>query len=636
MLAISPARLEFSPEGVPYSSQFDDIYHARAGGLAQAREVFLAGNRLPAAWQGRPHFTILETGFGQGLSFLATWQAWAADPQRGQRLHFVSVEQFPFTRDDLATLHAQYPEIAALSAEMRAGWPWLTEGLHRIELAGGAVVLTLVLGEAAHWLPELQLAADAIYLDGFAPDKNPELWCPAIYRQLRRLAHDHTTLATYTVAGHVRRGLQEAGFGVQRVQGFAGKRQMLVGSSTIAPQWRSRPAPAPASREAVIIGAGMAGSSVAWQLARRGWKVTVLDSAERIASGASGNHVGLLHPTFSRDDNLQARLTRAGCAHTLQALRLLAAAGRPVPSGSPGQLQIAKTPEQDALFAAIATELHLPPELASYLDRDAASAHTQTPIAAGGLLHKASAWIHPPGLCASLLDHPQIRVRTGCTVRRLQQDEDGWRLFGGQDGEEEELARCATVILANASAAAQLCPDAELPLSDSQRVVTRLRATHLPSPALALSGPGYLTPAHAGLRCLGAAAVKDGDIAAAARQNLQEIGKLLPGVTLDETLIHDWRACLRPTSPDRLPLIGPLPAPQQQDGPAHQLWQLARQTGLYGALGFGSRGLSWCILAGELLACQLNGEPLPLERKLLDAIDPGRFALRKLRKASNY
>ncbi|MBE9609336.1 bifunctional tRNA (5-methylaminomethyl-2-thiouridine)(34)-methyltransferase MnmD/FAD-dependent 5-carboxymethylaminomethyl-2-thiouridine(34) oxidoreductase MnmC [Chitinilyticum piscinae] len=628
MQPITPARLELSSEGVPYSSQFDDIYHSRGGGLAQAREVFMAGNGLPAAWRGHEHFTILETGFGQGLSFLATWQTWAADPQRCARLHFVSIEQFPFTRDDLAQLHAHYPEIASEAAALRAAWPWLTPGVHRVELAGGKVILTLVLGEAGHWLPQLELAADAIYLDGFAPDKNPELWCEPIYRQLRRLAHDHTTLATYTVAGHVRRGLTAAGFSVERVAGFAGKRQMLRGTSTIAAQWRNRRPTRPASRQAIVIGAGMAGAACAWQLARRGWQVTILEQASQIASGSSGNHVGLMHPTFSRDDNLQARLTRAGCALTLQVLRQLDSSDVPVPWGNPGQLQVAKNAEQLDLMATLSSELAIPDELARFVTAEQLNTHYR--IASGGLFYKASAWIHPPGLCRALLAHPGITVKTGQQVARLQRNAERWILLGT---DETALGESETVILANATAAARLCPQAELPLSDSLRVVSRIPATELSEPPFSLSGPSYLTPAYQGLRCVGAAELAAGeDEATAAARNLAGLRKVLPDLDVAGISLHDWRCCPRPASPDRLPLIGALPVPGEQHSPAHQLWQLARLPGLYGALGFGARGLTWCMLAGELIASQLSGEPLPLDRALLDAVDPGRFALRALRR----
>ncbi|HLE67455.1 MAG TPA: tRNA (5-methylaminomethyl-2-thiouridine)(34)-methyltransferase MnmD, partial [Burkholderiales bacterium] len=174
-----PARLSFAANGTPFSEAFGDVYHSAEGGPGQARHVFLGGNGLPARWQDRRIFTILETGFGFALNFLATWQAWREDARRCTRLHFVSVEKHPFSRHDLEQLHARYPEYAALAAELHAAWPILVPGLHRLEFDGGRVVLTLALADAVRALRMLRLSADAVYLDGFAPQKNPEMWSAA-------------------------------------------------------------------------------------------------------------------------------------------------------------------------------------------------------------------------------------------------------------------------------------------------------------------------------------------------------------------------------------------------------------------------------------------------------------------------
>jgi tRNA 5-methylaminomethyl-2-thiouridine biosynthesis bifunctional protein len=223
------ARLSLAPDGTPFSLIYGDIYHSAAGGHAQARHVFLAGNELPDRWRDRDSFVILETGFGLGLNFLATWLAWRDDPRRCRTLRFVSFEKHPFAAEDLAIAHAAWPEFTELSALLRARWPAPVAGQHRIELDDGKLVLQLILGDALEALPRLDDAIDVFYLDGFSPARNPDLWSPLVCRNLARLAKPGATLATWSVAGRVRRALSEAGFAVEKRPGFAGKRQMLTG-----------------------------------------------------------------------------------------------------------------------------------------------------------------------------------------------------------------------------------------------------------------------------------------------------------------------------------------------------------------------------------------------------------------------
>lgn len=224
-----PTRLTRDANGTPVSEAYGDIYHAAAGGHAQACYVFIAGNELPKRWQGRECFTILETGFGLGLNFLATWLAWQNDAQHCAQLHFVSLEKHPFPVADLALAHDAWPEFALIAEELRCHWPPLVAGEHRLELAEGKIVLRLVFGDAPDTLPKLEAKVDAFYLDGFSPAKNPDLWSPVLCRSLALLAADDATLATWTVAGSVRRALSDANFTLTKRPGFGAKRQMLVG-----------------------------------------------------------------------------------------------------------------------------------------------------------------------------------------------------------------------------------------------------------------------------------------------------------------------------------------------------------------------------------------------------------------------
>jgi tRNA 5-methylaminomethyl-2-thiouridine biosynthesis bifunctional protein len=240
-MRIEPAALAFDSEGTPYSPAYCDVYHSADSGPGQAHHVFVGGNDLPCRWAGARVFTILETGFGLGLNFLATWREWRADPARCERLHFVSIEKHPFDRAALRTLHLRYPEFAPLAEQLQDAWPPLVPGLQRLHFEGERLTLTLAFGDVALVLPRLRLRADAIYLDGFAPRCNPEMWSAQLMRGLARLARPGTSVATYSSAGVVRQGLEAAGFALEKCPGFGHKREMLRGR--FAPRWPPRRAP---------------------------------------------------------------------------------------------------------------------------------------------------------------------------------------------------------------------------------------------------------------------------------------------------------------------------------------------------------------------------------------------------------
>ena len=199
---------------VPVSNRFDDPYFSLAGGLAETRHVFLAGNDLPQRL--RPGFHVAETGFGTGLNLLALAQV--ADVP----LRFTSFEAFPLAVDELARAHEAFPELAALSAQLRAGW-----GAVRLQV--GQVTAEIILGDARETLPGWQGRADAWFLDGFSPARNPELWSDALLAQVGRHTAPCGSFATYTAAGHVRRALTDAGFTVTRAKGYGFKRHMSIG-----------------------------------------------------------------------------------------------------------------------------------------------------------------------------------------------------------------------------------------------------------------------------------------------------------------------------------------------------------------------------------------------------------------------
>src|SRR5262245_31713692 len=241
-----PASPAYEADGTPRSPAYGDVYHSADSGPGQAAHVFLGGNDLPARWAGARVFTIVETGFGLGLNFLATRRAWRDSAARPERLHYVSIEKHPFLREGLAQLHARYPELAALASDLRAAWPLPLPGLHRLHFEGGLVTLTLAFGDVADVLPRLRLAAHAFFLDGFSPERNPDMWAPAVMKGLARLARSGATAATYTAARSVRDALAAAGFEPQLRPGFGRKRDMLAARYAPPGTRRARPPEPPA------------------------------------------------------------------------------------------------------------------------------------------------------------------------------------------------------------------------------------------------------------------------------------------------------------------------------------------------------------------------------------------------------
>ncbi len=215
------ADLDWTDGQVPVSRRFDDPYFSLAGGLAETRHVFLAGNGLPGRF--RPGFHIAETGFGTGLNLLTAWRAWQAAALPGP-LCFTSFEAFPMAAPDMARALAAFPEALALAGPVLDLW---AAGQRRIVLDG--LQAEVIIGDARQTLPAWTGRADAWFLDGFSPAKNPELWQAPLLAEVARHTLPGGTLATYTAAGAVRRALAAAGFTVERRPGFGRKRHMTAG-----------------------------------------------------------------------------------------------------------------------------------------------------------------------------------------------------------------------------------------------------------------------------------------------------------------------------------------------------------------------------------------------------------------------
>jgi tRNA 5-methylaminomethyl-2-thiouridine biosynthesis bifunctional protein len=633
---VAPAAPAFDAAGTPYSVEYGDVYHSAGSGPGQSRHVFLGGNDLPARWAGNRVFTIVETGFGLGLNFLATWAAWRADAARPDRLHYVSVEKHPFTREGLELLHARYPDFAPLAAELRAGWPSLLPGLHRLEFANGGVLLTLAFADVADALPKLRLGADALYLDGFAPGRNPAMWSGTVMKALACLARPGATVATYTVTRPVRDALAAAGFACQLRAGFGAKRHMLAGR--FEPRWIPRhgppAAPAWAERRAIIVGAGLAGAAVAGRLAARGWRIDLVERHDAPGREASGLPAGIVHPLIARDDSVLARLTRAGFLYALDRWS-------PQAEGQLcGVLQLARDAAEETRMKRALTALRLPSDYVEYVPREEAGLRAGCAVTAGGLWFPSSGWVRPAALIAAQLDRAgdNVTLHAGREVIKLDHDVGRW-IARGADG--AEIAAAPVCVLANAFDAMKLAPLGASTLKQVRGQITRLPAGACGGLAAVIAGPGYLVPAPGGVIVGASYDFEDTDPAPRAAGHAGNLARLAQLVAEPPRLAASELAgevAFRCVAADRLPLIGAWPDVAAARGKREKLSGLQvravpRLPGLYGAVAYASRGLTWAALGGEIIASLVEGEPLPLEGDLADAIDPARFVLKHARHA---
>jgi tRNA 5-methylaminomethyl-2-thiouridine biosynthesis bifunctional protein len=435
------------------------------------------------------------------------------------------------------------------------------------------------------------------------------------------------------VAGNVRQGLADAGFLVTRRPGFGHKREMLAASLPASQTCRTPLAAETPVRHAIIIGAGMAGSSAAERLAARGWQVDVIERNPAPAMEASGNHAGVLLPLLARDDNIASRLSRACYLYALRHLESLEAAGAGLRWDACGVLQLARDTAHEGLQRTTVEELGLPADFVRFVSADEGAQYIGMEAPAAGCWFPKGGWVNPPSLCATQLARHGERVRTHCSspVAALRREDGQWLAL---DAGGKAIARAPVAILANARDALALPEASGLPLRRVRGQVSHVPAARLASLRCAVCREGYVTPDNDGICALGASFDFDDDDPLPRLDghvdNLSRLVRLLPGAAKDiDPATLAGRVGFRTASPDRLPLIGALPCglPPVTWRPP-KLSEMPRHPGLYGLLGYGARGLVWAPLAAELLACQLEDEPLPLPRDLVDAVDPARFLLR--------
>jgi tRNA 5-methylaminomethyl-2-thiouridine biosynthesis bifunctional protein len=633
----------------PFNMDYGDVYFSSHGGVAETEYVFLQQNNLAERWRQARRFTISETGFGTGLNFIVTLKHWLASAPDSARLHYFSVEKHPLSPADLQRVAAMQPGLRTYYEELIALYPLPMPGLHVLDFAGGRVRLHLYFGDILQMLAQMSCKVDAWYLDGFAPAKNPAMWSDDVFALLGRRSSAGATFSTYTVSGAVRRGLANAGFAVGRSPGFGSKRDMLKGGIFeqrcfsvdkpwfTLPDWRQ--GNSGETRSVLIIGAGLAGLSIAWQLVRRGMRVRLYDRHERVAGGASGNPAGLVMPRLSRQRNADARFYEQALLYAVRCLNELQSTSSVRFWFDSGNLLCA-----DADKLRNLCELHqYPREYADVLSAVATNTVAGLTVDRPALFLKQGGWLMPDALCQAIVAACGNRLELcQAEVHDIHYEQGQWRLL---DADDIEIAHNEVVVLANAANCTAFSPVSWLPLTSIRGQLTELPVSGS-SQALkcGISFEHYVTPALDGRHITGASYEPDSTElelnSAAQTENIEKLEAFLPGVFGRPEGLHG-RCAFRAVSADRAPLAGAVPdmdafrrdyAELHHGRPGRHYPPATHLPGLYLSCGHGSRGLVSCFVCADVVAAMINAEPLPLEKDLLDYINPARFPIRELKR----
>lgn len=643
---LKPARVIWNQD-TPVSIEFDDMYFNVQAGLAETEHVFLRGNQLPERFShfSARCFTIAETGFGTGLNFLAARALWLEQAPDDAHLHFISVEKYPLQPEDLKQALTHWPALATGADQLLAQYPGTVPGFHQLTFDNGRVTLTLMLGDAIEAYSSLYGHVDAWFLDGFSPAKNPEMWQPELFQQMARLSRPGTTLATFTAAGFVRRGLQAAGFEVEKTPGFGCKREMVqarfegdVAHSSPTP-WFDPPFPSHAS-SAVVIGAGIAGCATAYALAQRGIQVTLIERDSAIAPAGSGNRQGALYAKLPVNHNAQGQLHLLGLLHTLRLLKQIDPAMHHW--SDCGLLQLALNDKERSRQQQLFANTAFGKEIMRAVSQDEASRIAGTQLSAGGLFMPLGGWAAPVELCRMLTAHPLIELRLDCelTEMTLCPDTEQWIL----NIANAPSISTPIVVVCTAAEAKTLPQLSHLPIKPirGQTSVAAMRTTALDT---VVCGDGYISPAQHGQYCFGATfdlhnlelSLRSEDH----NYNLSKLGGVAPA--LAQELQHEalsGHVAHRCSTADYLPIAGAAPVYDDFVSDYGKLrsdrkWRFpdvpARHwRGLYVNVGHGSKGLITAPLCADMVASAITGQSLPMEKVLVDAVNPARFIIKNL------
>ena len=640
-------------------------------------------------------FTICELGLGTGLNFCWSWSRFLEIAHPQARLHYIACELYPLEKKDIQKALSFFPELGDKPKLLIQNIPFFHSGMYELRFANGRICLSLYWGDSEEMLRNLSPSrkVDSWFLDGFSPAVNPEMWSEEIFFYMKKLSHEQSSFSSYSAASLVQKRLRQAGFEVHKTKGFGSKRDMITGylkqnKTQTSPSLQTNKTCFTTANsnntlntfDTIVIGSGIAGTCIADSLAERGKIVLVIEREKQEGMGASSQDTGIAHPLIHRQATSKSRLSTSGFFYLLNYIqKLLSRRNKNLSVSRCGVLQLLPNIHQDHFIFYKELCRRIDKDLVQYLSKEESKRQCGFSCSSDGLFFPQGIKVSIPNICKAALDHPNITVQFCQEAFSFHQEKGKKTSWNVMDKNKNLIASSSVLVLACAYDLLRF------PLFDNLTLKkVRGQTFDLFCPKefdglrCVVSYGGYIIPldAEATLSQARVAEVKGRSFRIGTvfeewnhnphpifEQNERMYTQLLERLhglkdILPAKMGRDFskkesasfsfsegKVGFRTSAPDHLPICGPVPdlsllkeeLTQKNNLLLRKNALLSRKeslpnlNGLFMSTAYGSHGLTLAPLCAEVIAAQVCGEILPIEKDLAEAIAPQRFVLRSLR-----
>ena len=569
------------------------MYSSVKGAVAECNHVFIKGNNLNERFEKlgeNSKFYIGEIGFGIGINFLTTCKSWLNHTKQNQVLEFYSFDKYLFRLSDFKKLNVSCPDLKEYISELELSYPRNIQGVQKISLFDGRIILNLIIGEIDSTQEYIKLMnkVDAWFLDGFSPSKNPDLWSKKLFKCIHKSCHEKTTFSTYTSSGLVKNNLTESGFTHNREEGFSEKRHMLKG--TVDTQLKKNTS----NTKVAVIGSGIAGCILSYTLAKKGIEVDLYEKSDNICSGASSHELLVTYPRLSAHDTSFGSFTLHSYIFATNFYKRLKTDAWKRTGVIILNHDAASEKRQSSLL-----EKRADGEIYRFIDPDEASDISGIDIKFNGLIYEDAGYILPEEMCKFLIESPKINVFTSSRIKNITKNRESINL-----NIEKQEFEYQNVCLCTGSDTTEIFDIDGIGIKRGQ--VTHIESLDSVSKIkLPICAKGYISPRVNNIHLVGSSYSDSEDTDLSEDEHLYNLNNLK--LVIDEEMnVVSGQTGHRAVSKDHMPVVG-------------------KKNGIYINTCHGSRASVTAPISAEIIANMIVGEAPPLMGRELESLSPERF-----------